>query len=132
LVDRMTGGYDGWPQEPSDTSTHLVRPYIRTGGRTRGPANLGLETLVSRNPTGPAGDPWPADPDHRLVLGLCDLPKSVAEVAAQARLPLGVARVLLADMARIGMIRVHKSANGTDGRPDLALMQRVLAGLRRL
>jgi hypothetical protein len=125
-------GYDGWPQGPADSSTHLVRPYIRTGGRTRGPANLGLETLVSRNPLGPAGDPWPADPDYRFVLGLCEAPKSVAEVAAQARLPLGVTRVLLADMARIGMIRVHKSSNGTDGRPDLALMQRVLAGLRRL
>lgn len=128
----MVGGPDDWPRGPADSSTDLVRPYIRTGGRTRGPANLGLETLVSRNPTGPRGDPWPADPDYRLVLGLCDAPRSVAEVAAQARLPLGVARVLLADMARIGMIRVHKSATGTDGRPDLALMQRVLAGLRRL
>jgi hypothetical protein len=124
-------GGDDPPRVRSDSSTDLVRPYIRTGGRTRGPANLGIETLVSRNPAGPAGESWPADPDHRMVLGLCVTPRSVAEVAALAALPLGVARVLLADMARIGVIRVHTPATA-DGAPDLALMQRVLAGLRRL
>jgi hypothetical protein len=67
-----------------------------------------------------------------MVVGLCTSPRSVAEVAALASLPLGVARVLLADMARVGVIRVHKNAATSDGRPGLALMERVLAGLHRL
>jgi len=115
-----------------DDGTVFIRPYIRTGGRTRGPANLGIETLVSVNPDGPVGALQPTDRDHHLVVGLCRSPRSVAEVAALTSLPLGVARVLLADMARIGVIRVHRSATAENGAPDLALMQRVLAGLHRL
>jgi Protein of unknown function (DUF742) len=116
----------------------LVRPYIRTGGRTRGPADLGIETLVSVNPNGPEES---LNPDHRAIVELCARPRSVAEVAAMNKMPIGVAKVLLADLARVGVIRVHSQA-GTGGgpgqsntgnhRPDLALMERVLAGLRKL
>jgi hypothetical protein len=57
---------------------------------------------------------------------------AVAEVAALLSLPLGVIRVLLADMADIGLVVVHRSANGSSNTPDMALMERVLSGLRRL
>jgi hypothetical protein len=70
--------------------------------------------------------------EHRAVAELCDDPRSVAEVAALLSLPLGVARVLLADMADIGLIAVHRNANRTGDAPDMALMERVLSGLRRL
>jgi Protein of unknown function (DUF742) len=116
----------------------LVRPYIRTGGRTRGPADLGIETLVSVNPSGPEEQ---LNPDHRAIVEMCARPRSVAEVAALNKMPIGVAKVLLADLARVGVIRIHNQA-GTGGgpgqsstgnhRPDLALMERVLAGLRKL
>lgn len=125
-----------WPElDPSgvDPST-LVRPYIRTGGRTRGPADLGMETLVSVAP-GRANDP-DLQPDHRMIVALCTSSRSLAEVAALSKLPLGVARVLLADLARIGVIRVHGAAGAnaarSNSRPDMHLMERVLAGLRRL
>jgi hypothetical protein len=42
-----------------------------------------------------------------------------------------VARVLVGDMAQEGLVRVHQAQTSTD-RPDLALMQRVLNGLRNL
>jgi Protein of unknown function (DUF742) len=133
-VDDMDndGGYDNRRDVPAADSTTLVRPYIRTGGRTRGPANLGIETLVSVTPGRPPAGPWSSEPDYRMVVELCAAPRSVAEIAALASLPLGVARVLLADMARIGVIRIHKNTTASNGAPDLALMQRVLAGLRRL
>jgi hypothetical protein len=128
----LDGGYDGQPEDPAADRNTLVRPYIRTGGRTRGPANLGIETLVSVNPGRPPGGRLALEPDYRLVVELCAAPKSVAEVAALASLPLGVARVLIADLARVGVIRVHKNAVANDGKPGLALMERVLAGLHRL
>jgi hypothetical protein len=56
----------------------------------------------------------------------------VAEVAALLSVPLGVARVLLGDMAGLGVVTVHQNASSAGNTPDLALMERVLSGLRRL
>ena len=53
-------------------------------------------------------------------------------MAALIGVPLGVARVLIADLAETGVVTVHKSAPSGDGEPDLALLERVLSGLRRL
>ena len=46
--------------------------------------------------------------------------------------PLGVARVLIADMAGMGLVTVHGGASKDNEAPDLALLERVLSGLRRL
>jgi hypothetical protein len=46
-------------------------------------------------------------------------------------MPLGVARVLIADMAAEGLVRVHQPQLD-DGKPDVNLLERVLSGLRRL
>ena len=56
----------------------------------------------------------------------------MAEVAALLSLPLGVARVVLGDMAGLGVVTVHQTASSAGSGPDLALMERVLSGLRRL
>jgi hypothetical protein len=40
--------------------------------------------------------------------------------------------VLLADMADIGLVVVHRNATNSGTTPDMALMERVLSGLRRL
>ena len=42
------------------------------------------------------------------------------------------ARVLLGDMAGLGLVTVHQTASSAGNAPDLALMERVLSGLRRL
>lgn len=110
------------------TSFGLVRPYTWTNGRTAACRHLEIETLVSA--TGRPPDRIAA-PEHHTVVDLCARPRSVAELAALLAIPLGVARVLLADLADAGIVRVHGSAD-RDGAPDLDLMQRVLAALRRL
>jgi hypothetical protein len=56
----------------------------------------------------------------------------VAEVASLLCVPLGVAKVLLGDMAELGLVTVHKTANGGGNASHLKLMERVLSGLRRL
>jgi hypothetical protein len=46
-------------------------------------------------------------------------------------LPLGVIWVLVGDMADEGLVVVHRPAQ-TGDRPDLALLERVLYGLRSI
>jgi hypothetical protein len=104
----------------------MVRPYVRTGGRTRSTVDLAIEALVSTA----AGAPEPTGTDHRAIAALCASPRSVAEIAALLEIPLGVARVLVGDLAQDGGVVVHDTS-GPDG-PDATLMQRVLDGLRRL
>lgn len=105
----------------------LVRPYSRTGGRTRSAFDLALEALVS---TGDRADLTYVDAEHVPIVELCRQVRSVAEVAALLRIPIGVARILVADMAELGLVSVHRTAS--PGGPPIAILERVLAGLRRL
>ncbi|MBC3191963.1 DUF742 domain-containing protein [Pseudonocardia sp. C8] len=103
-----------------------VRPYVLTGGRTRARRELRLETLSVR----PTPAPAPAGTAEKAaVLDLCSRTRSVSEVAALAAVPLGVARVLIDDLAAEGRLTVHGDA---DDAPSLELLDRVLSGLRRL
>ncbi len=109
----------------------LVRPYVLTRGRTQSRRHLAIEALVSTR----ADAPWHVtrlSGEFRSVRSLCDRPRSVAEVAATLSVPLGVVRVLLDDMAEQGLVTIHETRTSHDGRPAMALMERVLHGLRRL
>jgi hypothetical protein len=108
-----------------------VRPYAWTRGRTKASIDLAIETLVSTSQRG-RDQIGLLQVEHRAVAELCEQVRSVAEVAALMSLPLGVARVLLSDMAGLGMVTVHQTASSAGNVPDLALMERVLSGLRRL
>ncbi|MFI7676125.1 DUF742 domain-containing protein [Actinophytocola sp. NPDC049390] len=109
----------------------LVRPYTRTGGRTRSDYDLAIEALVSTSERGKSPDAAVL-PEHRSICGLCLDTRSVAEVAAHLRLPLGVARVLIGDMAGMGLVLIHQSGMVVGDRPSIEFMERVLSGLRRL
>lgn len=108
-----------------------VRPYTWTRGRTKSGFDLAIETLVSTSQRG-REQIGMLQVEHRAVAELCEQTRSVAEVAALLSLPLGVARVLLGDMAGLGVVTVHQTASSAGNVPDLALMERVLSGLRRL
>jgi hypothetical protein len=118
---------DSRQQEPG----RLVRPHSMTGGRTR-PAHddLELETLVSTTALG-ATSPKVGGVERRAIVSLCRDLLSIAEVSARLDLPLGVARVLIGDMAEEGFVILHRPTTVGD-RPDLALLQRVLYGLHQL
>jgi hypothetical protein len=122
----------GLEQEPVlESGSAAVRPYAWTGGRTRSGYHLEIETLVSTSPKGREHLDV-LQYEHRSVAELCEHARSVAEVAALLSVPLGVAKVLLGDMAGLGLVAVHQSASGNGEAPDLAVMERVLSGLRRL
>jgi hypothetical protein len=84
----------------------FVRPFIVTGGRTR-PLHDGLrlETLVEALPAALSA---PLQFEQRQIVELAQRPVSVAEVAARIGVPLGVARVLIADLYTGKYISLHE------------------------
>ena len=74
----------------------LIRPFMVTGGRTR-PLHDGLklETMVYAQPAALSA---PLQFEQRRAIELAQEPISVAELASQMDLPIGVARVLIADL----------------------------------
>lgn len=119
------------PPDPVTETGSLVRPYTRTGGRTRSDYDLAIEALVSTSDRG-----WEMEEallsEHRSICELCIDTRSVAEVAAHLRLPLGVVRVLIGDMAGMGLVVIHSSGMVVGDRPSMDFLERVLSGLRRL
>lgn len=117
-------------QPEADTGAASVRSYTWTGGRTKSNYQLEIETLVSTSDSyRPEATPRM---EHQTIAELCRRPRSVAEIAALLSAPIGVARVLLADMAELGLIHVHQTTTESGSAPHLLLMERVLSGLRRL
>lgn len=108
-----------------------VRPYTRTGGRTRSDHNLALEALVSTSDDGRRYR-GVRSVEHRRICDLCLDTRSVAEIAAHLRLPLGVVKVLVGDMADIGLVLIHQTELILGDRSSREFMERVLAGLRAL
>jgi hypothetical protein len=129
-----SGVFNSSPDLLGDSSRDtgsMVRPYTKTGGRTRSDYDLAIEALVSTSERGKAPDAAVL-PEHRSICGLCLDTRSVAEVAAHLRLPLGVAKVLIGDMAGMGLVLIHQSGMVVGDRPSIEFMERVLSGLRRL
>lgn len=119
-------------QQPyqSEENASIVRAYAWTGGRTRSDYRLEIETLVSTSAR--AMDLLATlSTEHQDVAQLCRQSKSVAEVGALLRVPLGVVRVLLGDMARMGLIIVHDTETAGEA-PGMELLERVLRGLTNL
>jgi hypothetical protein len=115
--------------ERDEPTGALVRPYAVTRGRTRPKLDIALEALVETTVRGGQGR------EHQYIAALCDgRLQSLAEIAARMQLPLGVARVLIADMASDGLLAVYEPASLEDSNDAVGteLLERVLSGLRRL
>jgi Protein of unknown function (DUF742) len=122
--------HDSSPNGLGDEASSLVRPYAVTGGRTKPRYQLQIEAMVAASHY-EARDLSVLSPECQAILGFCRDWRSVAEISAVLRMPLGVARVLIADMAMEGLVRVHQ-IDHAQGRPDINLLERVLSGLRKL
>ena len=114
-----------------DTGTpppRLVRSYTLTAGRTRAAIDLPLEATLRRQGFDDEGGETP----RQRILRTCDT-RSVAEVSALVKMPIGVVRVLLGDLVQEGLVRVQATLSDTsssDERRDL--IERTLRGLRAL
>ena len=115
----------------SDGEPRLVPVYALTEGRTRSVGHdLPWEAMITSTSAGVSMLPR-LPPEQARIVELCRLAHSVAEIAAQVGVPLGVARVLLSDLSSAGLLTVHLPQLTTEGRPAVEVLERLLAGLKR-
>ena len=108
----------------------LVRPYVVTLGRAVPSRNtLDLVTLVRATGSRPTGM---LSPEKDVLLDLClGGALSVAEVSAHMALPVGICKVLIADLVDDGLLTTRAPIPPAE-RPDRGLVEEVLRGLRAL
>ncbi|MGB5757505.1 MAG: DUF742 domain-containing protein [Acidimicrobiales bacterium] len=119
-------------QSEATTAPLRVRPYTVTGGRTRAGVELEIETMIRATGGVARSTDQPLIREARTLLQLCSTPLSIAEISAHLDLPLQVVKVLAGDLVLAGRASTHVAAAQSNGRPDLALLERVLDGLQSL
>ena len=113
-------------------SGRLIRPYAMTGGRTSADVEpISLEAQLQARAL--------SDEDQHLyrweaakILQLAQTPVALIEVAALAKIPIGVARVIVADLIRAGAIEVQHVIQPDSSANYRELLERVLNGVRDL
>lgn len=120
------------PRRGEDEAEGVVRPYALTGGRTRAAgAVLPMEALVQALVAPAVTD----TPERRKILQLCaDTFESVAEISAHLRLPVGVVRIVVADLLESEQVRVHGLTTSQSTSPSISLsvLESVLDGITSL
>jgi len=117
---------------PGDPRGNLVRPYAVTRGRTEPLQDIALEAVMTASPEAVAEARFAGHDKYRIAQICEPAPQSLAEIAAYMRLPLGVARVIVADMVADGLLMLHSSAPAEAYEERMEVLERVLSGLRRL
>lgn len=130
--DQLRPYLSGQPVSPAagDTGASLLRPYLQTAGRVE-PIDdeLEVEAQVVASEYGLNAFARLAF-EQRDIVALCSTSMSVAEVAARLTLHIGVARVLVADLAALGCLVVERP--GPEPADDLDMIERVIRGLEAI
>jgi hypothetical protein len=108
----------------------VVRPYALTQGRTR-PVGESFDLVATVVATRAIADPASLAPEHVSVLRLTRVPTTVADIASDVDLPLGVVRIILADLRELGLIAIRTPVVMAE-RIDKHTLREVLNGLRGL
>ena len=121
---------DGVAGAPGDRTVSRLRPYLLTSGRAE-PVDhtLEIEAQVLTTELGAAAR-GRLSFEYREIVDLCTTAMSVAEVAARLRLQIGVARVLVADLAAQGYLTVQRPSFPLSH--DAKLIERVMRGLEAI
>ena len=110
----------------------VVRPYALTGGRTRASGEaFDLVATVTATQARVA-DPGALGPEHFSVLQLAQVPATVVDIASDVGLPLGVVRILLADLRELGLVLIQAPVSMKARQVDRNTLREVLHGLRGL
>lgn len=119
------------PEWLDDEAGPVVRPFALIRGRTRssGDAFDLIAMVVATGARAPAGAI--IGPEQQRILELAEGTVSVADVAAELDLPLGVVRVLLGDLQDNGLIEVRAPAKVAP-LPGERILKEVINGLRAL
>lgn len=109
----------------SEVDELVVRPFIVTSGRTRPLRDdLRIETLVQAQPAALSA---PLRFEERAIVRLCQQPQSIAEIASALGVPIGVARVVIGDLATARHVSITES-----GELPLATIERMRDLVRAL
>ncbi|GAA2737105.1 DUF742 domain-containing protein [Streptomyces nogalater] len=131
----MSGDGQGRNHWFDDEAGPVVRPYAMTRGRTTSEGQHRLDLIAVVVTELDAGDPETdptLSPEHVDIVGLCrDEPQSVAELAAELDLPIGVVRVLIGDLVHAGFVHVTRPVPPAE-LPDESILRDVINGLRAL
>jgi len=110
----------------------VVRPYALTGGRTRHSGDaFDLVATVTATQVRVA-DLGGLGPEHFSVLQLAQVPATVVDIASDVDLPLGVVRILLADLRELGLVLIQAPVSMKARQVDRNMLREVLHGLRGL
>ncbi|MDP9798148.1 hypothetical protein J2S43_006660 [Catenuloplanes nepalensis] len=118
------GPPDGRPAEDD-----VIRPFLLTGGRTR-PLRDGLR-LETQMRASPAALSAPLRFELRQIVRFCQEPCALADVATHLGVPVGVARVLVADLASDGYLTVLEPVEHPSELP-IELIERIVDRVRAL
>ncbi len=118
------------------TEGRLIRPYAMTGGRTGADQPyIALEALVAATPTGFRNRHqfrWEA----ARIIGLARKEIAIVEIAARLDVPIGVVRVVVADLAHRGAVQISEPPGdmpaSLEGYSYTTLLQKVLDGIKSL
>ncbi|MGP8303519.1 DUF742 domain-containing protein [Streptomyces inhibens] len=118
-----------------DDAGPVVRPYAMTRGRTRTAAEGRLDLIaqvVAESRAQETIDDQTLSPEHVDIVELCrQAPLSVAELAAELDLPVGVVRVLIGDLLDAELVHVSRPVPPAE-LPDEKVLREVIDGLRAL
>ena len=109
-------------------SGRLIRPYTMIGGRTIAESDISLEAQIqatARASQHLGAYRWEA----AKVVELVQSPMALIEIAARLQIPIGVARVLVADLVGDGAVMLHIPEKQQS---FASLLERVLDGVRNL
>ena len=109
----------------------VVRPYALIGGRTRHAGEMFDLVATVRATHKEISDPAALSPEQMLALDLSRRATTVADLASELNLPLGVVRILLADLRDAGYVVIRAPETG-QGHRDSHILREVLNGLRAL
>lgn len=105
------------------------RFYTLIGGRSStATKGFDLATVITAR-----GEPLPGMPsEHVRILRMCRRPVAVLELASRLALPVGVVRVLLADLLSAQRITAHAPTTAAELLPPSDMLRKVLRALHNL
>ncbi len=121
--------FDGVPlEEPTEAAA--VRSYAMTGGRSTSVIPLEFESMLQATSLGSVSMPSLTF-ERNSIVQLCSAEiLSVAELSARLHVPIGVVRVVAADLVSEGLLEAFMS--NLSVADDVSLITRLIEGVRAL
>lgn len=116
--------------DPWDPAIFGVRAYAITRGRSRAVVHLEFETMLQATRAGSTSAASQRFERQAILQRCAGEPLSVAELSALLHVPIGVVRVVAADLVAEGLLQAYQPSEHVAD--DVFLLTRLIAGVRAL